>query len=266
VAYASRAERTLEFDDQVAAQLEAFYRTRDVLRRRRLAIDALGALAGEDVLDLGCGPGFYVQELLQRVGADGSVTGIDPAPAMLAMTADRVSGADNVRVLQGGADAIPLPDASVDRALSVQVFEYIADVPHALAELRRVVRPGGRVVIWDIDWSTLSMHGEEPERMQHMLRAWDRHLVHTTLPRTLGGDLREAGFADVSVDGHLFTSTTMDPQSFGGNFPGILGRYVRGLDDVPAQEVDAWLAELAALDARGAYFFSLTQFCFQATR
>src|SRR3954471_10551838 len=256
----------LKFDERAAAQLEALYQTRDLLRRRRLAMEALDATPGDDVLDLGCGPGFYVQDLLERVGADGSVTGVDAAPAMVAMTTQRVAGAANVRVLEGGADAIPLGDASVDRALSVQVLEYVADVPHALAELRRVVRPGGRVVIWDIDWSTLSMHGREPERMERMLRAWDRHLVHTTLPRTLGADLRGSGFADVSVEGHLFATTSMDPQSFGGNFPDIVSGYVRGLDDVPANELEAWLADLAALDSDGAYFFSVTQFCFQATR
>src|SRR3954470_1134167 len=201
----------LKFDERAAAQLEALYQTRDLLRRRRLAMEALNATPGDDVLDLGCGPGFYVQDLLERVGADGSVTGVDAAPAMVAMTTQRVAGAVNVRVLEGGADAIPLGDASVDRALSVQVFEYVADVPHALAELRRVVRPGGRVVIWDIDWSTLSWHSSDAERMRRMVSAWDRHLADPVLPRTLLASLRRAGFTALRRDAHPFTAETMDP-------------------------------------------------------
>jgi ubiquinone/menaquinone biosynthesis C-methylase UbiE len=59
----------LVFDDDLANQLESLYRTRDVLRRRRLVREALGAAPGERVLDVGCGPGFYVAELLSQVGA-----------------------------------------------------------------------------------------------------------------------------------------------------------------------------------------------------
>jgi arsenite methyltransferase len=61
----------LVFDDDLANQLETLYRTRDVLRRRRLVREALGAAPGERVLDVGCGPGFYVAELLSQVGATG---------------------------------------------------------------------------------------------------------------------------------------------------------------------------------------------------
>jgi ubiquinone/menaquinone biosynthesis C-methylase UbiE len=43
----------------------------------------------------------------------------------------------------------------LDRALSVQVLEYVADIPTALAEMHRALRPGGRVVIWDVDWATV---------------------------------------------------------------------------------------------------------------
>ena len=64
----------------------------------------------------------------------------------------------------------PVPDASFDAALSVQVLEYVAEVDAALAELRRALRPGGRLVIWDIDWSTVSWHSADPVRMRRVLR------------------------------------------------------------------------------------------------
>lgn len=254
------------FDEGIAAYLETFYRTRDVRRRRGLVLDALDPQPGDRVVDVGCGPGFYLADVLDRVGPEGAVTGVDIAEAMLAITARRVEGRPNATVAEGSATAIPLPDASVDRALSVQVFEYVADTAAGLAELRRVVRPGGRVVLWDIDWTTLSWHSSDQARMDRMLAAWDRHLVHPAIPRTLAASLRAAGFEDVRCDAHVFATTSLDPETFGGNLPLMIGGYVHGLGDVPAEEIDAWAEDLRALDERGEYYFALTQLCFTATR
>jgi ubiquinone/menaquinone biosynthesis C-methylase UbiE len=253
----------MAFDAKVAAQLDAFYRTRDVIRRRELALAALDAQPADAVVDIGCGPGFYVAALAERTA---SVTGIDPSPAMLAVAARKTDAHGNVTLLAGEAAPLPLEDASMDRALSVQVFEYIADVPAALAEIHRVLRPGGRVVLWDIDWTTLSWHAEDAERMARMTRAWDRHLAHPALPRTLAAALRAAGFADVRCDAHVFCTTAIDPETFGGNLPAVIGGYLRGLDDIAEDDIAAWQADLRDLDARGAYYFALTQCCFSATR
>src|SRR5436853_7391209 len=162
------------FDEKVAAQLDAFYRTRDVIRRRDLALAALDAQPGDFVVDVGCGPGFYVAALAEQAG---TVTGIDPSASMLALAERKTKDHGNVTLLKGEAIPLPLGDASMDRVLSVQVFEYVADVPAALAEVRRVLRPGGRVVLWDIDWTTLSWYAGDAERMARMTQAWDRHLV-----------------------------------------------------------------------------------------
>ncbi len=62
----------VEFDEGVAKQLEVLYNRRDLVRRRRLVREAVAAQPGEHVLDVGCGPGFYVTELLDQVGVDGS--------------------------------------------------------------------------------------------------------------------------------------------------------------------------------------------------
>lgn len=255
----------IQFDERMAAGLEVMYRTRDVRRRRELVLAALDAQPGDRVLDVGCGPGFYVADIAERVGPSGAVTGIDPSPAMLAMTARRTEGAANVTLAEGGADGIPVADAAFDRAVSVQVLEYVADVPGALAELRRLLRPGGRLVLWDVDWTTLSWHAVDADRMARMLTAWDRHLVDPALPRTLAAALREAGFEDVRREGHLFATAAMDPETYGGSLPNVIASYLRGLDDVDDAEVEAWQAELAELDAAGRYSCSVVQFCFVAT-
>jgi SAM-dependent methyltransferase len=79
----------LEFDRRLVERLERLYATRDVLRRRELVRAALGARPGDRVLDVGCGPGFYVTELLEAVGREGSVVGLDASADMLAVAARR---------------------------------------------------------------------------------------------------------------------------------------------------------------------------------
>jgi hypothetical protein len=102
--------------------------------------------------------------------------------------------------------------------------------------------------------------------MRRIAGAWDRHLADPVLPRTLLASLRRAGFTDVRRDAHPFTAETMDPEAFGGYMPALIRQYLGGLDDIDQAEADAWLADLQALDAGGAYSFAVLQFCFTATR
>ena len=191
----------LEFDEGLGEQLEVVYRTRDILRRRRLVHEALAAQPGERILDVGCGPGFYVAELLEAVGPEGSVVGIDVSPPMLAIAAHRTEAHPNVAFHEADATSLPVEGEDFDAALSVQVLEYVSDIPAVLAEIHRALRPRGRVVLWDVDWTTLSWHSADPERMRRALSAWDEHLAHPALPRTLAADLRRAGFEDVARRG-----------------------------------------------------------------
>jgi arsenite methyltransferase len=250
----------LEFNEEMAAALETVYSRRDILRRRALVHEALAAEPGERVLDAGCGPGFYVAEILERVGPSGSVVGVDASAPMLAVAAKRCEGHANVEFHEGDVTAIPVGDAGFDRVVSVQVLEYVADIPAALGELFRVLRPGGRVVIWDVDWSTVSWHTRDPERMQRFLHAWDEHLSDPALPRTLSAQMRRAGFADVEIEGHAFATDNIDEESYAGSLMPLMAGFVG-----TAEAVD-WAEEQRELQAAGESYFACIQFCFTGTR
>ena len=256
----------LVFDDDLAHQLETLYRTGDVLRRRRLVGAALGAAPGERVLDVGCGPGFYIAELLEQVGATGAVVGVDASPQTLALARRRTQGQDNVALSQADVTALPVTDASFDRALSVQVLEYVTDPDGALAELHRALRPGGRLVVWDVDWSTVSWHSADPDRMRRVLTVWDGHLADPCLPRTLAARLGSAGFGDIGVAGYSFASTQFTPDSYGVAILPLIQRYLAGRDDITEETAGQWAAEQHQLGEQGEFFFACIQFCFTATR
>ena len=254
------------FDEALASRLDAMYQTRDMVRRRRLARAALGAAPGEHIADVGCGPGFYVAELLEEVGPGGRVAGIDASPAMLALAARRCADRANAGFAAADVTSLPLAEAGFDAALCVQVLEYVPDVADALAGMHRAQRPGGRLVVWDIDWSTVSWHSRDPARMQRVLRTWDAHLTHPSLPRTLSSRLRAAGFTDLGVAGHAFVSADTDPEGFGGSLIPLIERFVAGRDGVSAADARAWADEQHQLGADGEFFFCCVQFCVTAAR
>ena len=115
--------------------------------------DTLGMFGlGADmtVLDLGCGTGVFTVEMASRVGADGIVHAVDIQRAMLVAADQRVADAglsDRVRFHWCGAYELPMEDASVDLAVLVATLPQIPDRFRALSELRRVLKPEGRLAI-----------------------------------------------------------------------------------------------------------------------
>jgi ubiquinone/menaquinone biosynthesis C-methylase UbiE len=256
----------LAFDDSLGRQLEALYRTRDLLLRRRLIREVLAARPGERILDVGCGPGFTVAELLDDVGPEGFVAGVDRSPQMLALAAQRTAQHANVELHEADATDLPVADEDFDAAISVQVLEYVPDVAAALGQIHRALRAGGRVLVWDVDWATVSWHSRDEPRMERVLRAWDEHLAHASLPRTLAPLLRSAGFADVRMDAHAFATIELVPDAYGaGVFP-LIEQYVAGREGIGPDVASAWAAEQRELAEAGEFSFACTQFCFAARK
>jgi ubiquinone/menaquinone biosynthesis C-methylase UbiE len=227
---------------------------------------ALAAAPGERILDVGCGPGFYCAELLEEVGPGGSIVGLDASASMLALAARRCAGRGNVEFRAAEATSLPVEDASFDAALCVQVLEYVPDFPAGLAQLYRALRPGGRVVVWDVDWATVSWHSTNPGRMARVLSAWDQHLAHPSLPRILAPAMRSAGFEHVEMQAHGFATAEFDPDNYGAATVPMISSFVAGRNGVTRDEASAWADEQRELGQRDEFYFACLQFCFSATR
>ena len=122
-------------------------------RRRsyRSLMAAAGVKAGHRVLDVGCGPGYFVRMLAEAVGPTGSAAGIDAAPEMIDYARRKARRLPNCRFESGSAEALPFPDASFDVVASSLMLHHIPDELRlqAATEMRRVLRPGGTVLLAD---------------------------------------------------------------------------------------------------------------------
>jgi SAM-dependent methyltransferase len=228
-----------------------------------LVRQALDLHPGQRVLDVGCGPGFYCFEIAAEVGTEGRVVGVDPSVSMLELAARRCLTLPNVALREGEVLDLPVEDQAFDRALCVQVLEYVEPATDALAEIRRTLRPGGRLVVWDIDWGTVIWHSSDSELASRIKTAWDRHLAHPGLPRSLAPRLRAAGFEDVTGTGYVFsTFPKLDPESYGTAIIPVIASYITGAGLLDPESVAAWVDDQHRLSERGEFFFAGLQFCF----
>ena len=256
----------IQFDEDQSRAVEWVYSTPDVVEQRRTTLDALGLQAGERVLDLGCGPGFLAAEMAEQVGASGRVDAVDMSPSMLALAARREhsAGAAPVVLAEGDVTKLPFGDAQFDAAVSTQVFEYVADMPRALAEVRRVLVDGGRLLIIDTDWDSIVWRSTDDERMARVLLAWDDHLAHRDLPRRLPQLLREAGYTLESCSVVPMLNVGYEAATYSGGNLEFIRVYVAGRRDVTEEDAAAWADDLRSMGED--YFFSLNRYLFVARR
>ncbi|MEE9274356.1 MAG: methyltransferase domain-containing protein [bacterium] len=257
---------SLRFDEKAARRVEAVYTTPDVAAQRAALLQALALRPGEDVLDIGSGPGFLAREMAEAVGASGRVEGIDASAPMISLAAGRCADSPNVSFREGDALRLPYPDAAFDAAVSSQVYEYVADIGGALAEMRRVLRPGGRALILDTDWGSLVWNAGDRERAARVLAAWDEHLADPRLPRTLSARLRAAGFEILRRETLPLFNPEWDPDTYSAGMVDLIVPFVIGRRGVTKEEAKAWSADLRATGERGEYFFSLNRYLFLARK
>jgi ubiquinone/menaquinone biosynthesis C-methylase UbiE len=258
--------RGLKFDEETSRRVEALYLTPDVVAQRCQVLRALQLREGEQVLDVGVGPGLLAYDMAASVGPEGQVCGIDISEDMLAMAKKRCADQPWTEYQRADAIHLPYPENSFDAAVSTQVYEYVADIPAAIAELYRVTRPGGRVVVLDTDYSSLVIHTRDEARMKRVLSAWDEHFIHAGLPRILSGHLRDAGFAIRQREVIPMFNPEYHENTYAKRALGMMASFAVGRRGVSQDEANAWLAEFAELGKQGKFFFSLNRYLFIADK
>lgn len=193
--------------------------------------DFAGVEAGQRVLDVGCGPGALVAELVRRVGSE-TVAGVDPAEQFVAAARQRHPGVD---VRQASAEQLPFAEDEFDASLAQLVVHFMADPVTGLSEMARVTRRGGAVAacVWDHAggegplspyWD--AVHALDPEAPDESGLAGARRGHLTELFGEAGIDAIEETSLSVTV-AHESFDEWWEPFTFG---VGPAGAYLAGLD------------------------------------
>jgi arsenite methyltransferase len=250
----------LQFSNQAARALERIYSSVDVVAQRQATLERLALRSGESVIDVGSGPGFLCEEMAGAVGESGRVLGIDISDDLLTVARER-NARPWLTYVNGDAGRLGVLEASFDVAVSVQTLEYLEDPDRAIAEMFRVLKPGGRALILNTDWDRVAWYSSNPDRMGRVRRAWEAHCAHPRLPQTLVGRLRAAGFTIVSLGTFPIVNTRLDPGTYSEGLLDLMLDFLVARQTVDRQELAEWATELRILSAEGKYFFSTTR-CF----
>jgi arsenite methyltransferase len=200
--------------DVYASIAEADEATLDVLARamevsaadpqHRAMVDAyLGDLdlpAGARVVEVGCGTGAISRAL---AAVAGEVIGTDPSPGLLTRAEALSAGIANLAFQEADGRVLPFADASFDAAVLHRVLSHVPGPEAVLAEVHRVLRPGGRVVAFDGDYATITLATGDPDPLQVCVQAFaPAYITDPWVARRIPSMLRATGFAVGTARSH----------------------------------------------------------------
>ena len=243
---AGAAEQVAYLDEQAATR---FWRA-----RKAMSLELLQLRPGTTVLDVGCGTGEEVRAIAARTGR---AVGVDFSRALIEEARRRSTTDQDARFRLGDALALPFEDATFDGVRTERTLQHVKDPAKALAEMRRVARPGAPVVAIEPDWDTLTLNGEPFEVTLAVCRRWADSIRNPRAGRDLPELMTAAGLE--RVEARADTSVIADLAFATRQFALLeLARAAAEADEVTQTEAERWLFDLTRRDDAGRFEASVT--------
>jgi ubiquinone/menaquinone biosynthesis C-methylase UbiE len=224
---------------------------------RKHLYDLLHATPGQKVADIGCGTGKVVAELID---SGVQATGIDISEQAISRARRRFPTAD-FRVAP--SSTLPFADGELYGYVAMLLYQHLGDPAPSLAEARRVLSPGGRLVVADLENDLWAIDCDDPPIVRRMLPAFADTVANPWIGRRLRSLLIEAGFTEVTVELRSIMATSL--AEVGPLWRAITGAGVAA-GVVTSEQADSWLAEQARRDAAGRVFAAVPTFFASARR
>ena len=216
---------------------------------------------GHAVLDVGCGPGTDTIALAGLVGPTGRVVGVDCDADLIAEAdrrAERAGCSAWCRHQQGDALALPLEMGTFEACRSERLFHHVHNPAGVLAEMARVTRPGGWVVVWDTDWGTLSIDTPEVDIERRLVRVKAERVVNNGYAgRQLYGLFKRQQFAYIDMEIHPVSFTDYTLLRY-ASVMDTVERDALAAGLVTEEELHRWQQSLLEAQNTGTFFAHVT--------
>jgi ubiquinone/menaquinone biosynthesis C-methylase UbiE len=246
---------------KLADTLELRGRTPAQVRLRQRFLRFVPIRPGQRVLEIGCGTGVVLRDLMAQVGRRGEVTGLDSSRTMLTrarMLARGVGGAP-LRLRHGDGNKLPFAAARFDVALAITVILHVADPLRVVKELARVTRAGGRVGLQDQDFGLVGAAHPDRAMTDRILDGVAARIYEEPYSgRRLPALLRDAGLEDVRVLADVYQDTALT--DFSRAFLERRAENAVRFGIVDASTAARWLDGFNEYLARGAFVLTMNYF------
>jgi arsenite methyltransferase len=244
----------MDFDGDIGTLQRRITEVPEGAKRRVLAFEALDLVPSLRVLEIGCGGGQLTANIAPSLGENGKYVGLDASDEQLDVARAACADFPNAEFVHGDATALQFEDGSFDRVVAINTLEYIPDTGAVLAEIRRVLKPGGKMVNISVLWDHWQLHGADRELTAHLLDVFRAHCPHQMLPLELQAHFHKAGFGGVERDLFTFLNTAMHENTFGYWAAKVLCFFAQ-MKGVPELDTSRFMAELEQADREDRFGF-----------
>jgi ubiquinone/menaquinone biosynthesis C-methylase UbiE len=227
---------------------------------KRQTYTLLALQPGQMILDVGCGTGEDVRNLAELVGSTGKVVGVDKSATMIATARERSGGfGAPLDFQQADITQLPFADATFDGVRTERVFQHLSDRRAALAELVRVTKPGGHIVVTDTDQGMTAGTASNRVLTRRILTFQDDDTQNGWSGRELPGLFQQAGLTQIQVV--PFVLQIYDFRQFDelSNLSKDL-QYAQRRGILAADDIATWMADVAAVSERQEFFAAIVVF------
>jgi ubiquinone/menaquinone biosynthesis C-methylase UbiE len=239
----------VDYLDRVATSPAGTDYTRRTLR-------ALGLGPGQRLLEVGCGGGHALQAAAELVGPTGLAVGVDVAATMAEAARARTAGHAHVTVCLADAQHLPFADGVFDGCRAERVLQHLPDPAEALAEMARVTRPGGLVLVGDTDWGGWLLDAPDDQATHAVLEAAARRSRNPWIGRQLVGLFHQVGLRDLQVEVVTYPGSDFD---WAARVHGLTAAVKQAIASgaLASEQAHAWLQDRRRAAAQGRFFSAL---------
>lgn len=229
----------------------------------RQQLDWLNIQPGDRILDIGCGIGDQAYAMAKLAGTSGSVTGTDVSHAMVEMAKARhhASGM-NLNFLVAPADTQPFDDASFNLVRTERVLMYINDIDAVFTEYRRLLKPGGKLLVYDVDWDALVIAHPDTALTRKIVEFISDKFPSGRIGSNLFNYFKRFGFNDIKVKACGYSHPLELVKR-------IIGGIIQtGVEEkvFTADDINDWWTILEQDNREGKFFASFQGFMVMGTR